>query len=341
MSKKTTVLVTGAGGNIGRETVKMLVKRNSKLEIRVFDLDTAKNREFFDRYRENLKVFLGDITMPSSLDEATTGVDVTIHMASIIPPLANYNPELAHNVNVEGTKNLVRKLKEHSPESFILMASSVAVYGDRLLDPYIKVTDPLKPSEGDHYADTKIQMEKIIQESGLRWSIYRLAAIMGMGNHIMGGLMFRMPLEQIMEIATPRDTARAVVNTINHIPQVEGRIFNLGGGIECTTTYRSFLEQNFDIYGIGTLDFPQHAFATKNFHCGYYEDGDDLENILNFRRDTLDDYYKQNKAYITAPQKWATKLTRRLIKSYMLNKSEPYKAWLSQDPEMMSLYFRE
>lgn len=61
---------------------------------------------------------------------------------------------------------------------FIPMALSVAVYGDRFLDPYIKVDDPLIPALGDNYAYTKIEMEKLIQESGLSYSIFRLARIM-------------------------------------------------------------------------------------------------------------------------------------------------------------------
>ena len=233
---KKSVLLTGAGGSIGREIVKQLVA-SGQYELRVFDLDNPRNREFFDRYEGALKVYFGDITDPESLVAPTTNVDVVLHMASVIPPLAHDRPELAHKVNVEGTKNLITQLEQHSPNAFIAIASSVATYGDRLLNPYIKVSDPLTPAEGDNYAETKIAMERLVQESKLRWTIYRLAAIMGVGNHHVGKLMFRMPLEQIMEIATPRDTARAFVYTLEYLDEVEGKIFNLGGGAECTTTY--------------------------------------------------------------------------------------------------------
>lgn len=336
-----TVLLTGAGGNIGREVVEMMVRRTSKYRLRVFDLDTPKNREYFDRYKNQIDIYLGDITRPESLLAPTKGIDVVIHMASVIPPLALDNPELAQRVNVDGTRNLVEAVKTQSPEAQIIMASSVATYGDRLLTPFINVGDPLIPSEGDTYAKTKIEMENIIQRSGLKWTIYRLAAIMGAGNHNAPKLMFRMPLEQTIEICTPRDTARAFVNTLEHLEEVQERIFNLGGGSSCTTTFAEFLSTNFEIYGLAPLDFPSHAFAQKNFHCGYYEDGDELENILHFRRDSLEDYYNMVRAKTPRIQWLATKAISKLIKSYLLSKSEPYKAWLEQDEEAMKLYFRD
>ncbi|MDO5035992.1 MAG: NAD(P)-dependent oxidoreductase [Porphyromonas sp.] len=339
MREKTTVLVTGAAGSIGREVVRMLTQVPSECDIRVFDLKTAKNREFFDRYNGEIEVYFGDITDRSALEEATMGVDAVIHLASIIPPLADSKPELAKKVNIEGTRNLVASLEQNSPGAFLMMASSVAIYGDRLLDPYIKVGDPVKTGS-NIYAQTKLAMEETIQGSKLRHTIFRLAAIMGMQNHTMSGIMFRMPLAQIVEICTPRDTGRAFVNAISHQEELEGQIFNLGGGAECTTTYEEFLANNFRIYGLGALDFPLHAFATKNFHCGYYVDGDQLEEILKFRRDTLEDYYRQLAENITPIQRFATRLTRKQVKSYLLSKSEPYKAWLEEDREKMAEYFR-
>lgn len=338
--KNLTILLTGAGGSIGREITEMLIHKGG-YDLRVFDLGTPKNREFFDRHRDSLTAYLGDITQLETLTEATTGVDVVLHMASIIPPLAHDNPDLAQKVNVEGTKNLVAQLEQNSPKAFIAMASSVATYGDRLLDPYIKVTDPLTPAEGDNYAVTKIEMEKIVQNSQLRWTIYRLGAIMGAGNHQVGKLMFRMPLEQVMEIATPRDTARAFVHTLEHIEAVEGKVFNLGGGPQCTTTYGEFLAKNFELFGLAPLDFPSHAFATKNFHCGYYEDGNDLENILHFRQDTLEDYYQAVKKSTSPLTKLGAKMFSGIIKNYLLSKSEPYKAWKEQDKKAMEFFFRE
>lgn len=339
-TKHQTILLTGAGGTIGREVVKILLRRHGEFVIRVFDLPSPKNREFFSRYEGEIEVYYGDITREEDLARVTKGVDFVIHMASIIPPLANEKPLLVDSVNVGGTRKLIRAVEQNSPTAFFLFASSVAIYGDRFLDPFIKVSDPLTPAEGDHYGEGKILMEKSIRESRLQWTIFRLSAIMGPQNHMMSGIMFRMPLQQLMEITTPRDTARAFVNALFHIEEVSGRVFNLGGGATCTTTYADFLANNFRIYGLGNFDFPLHAFATKNFHCGFYEDGDILENILHFRRDSLDSYYWQLAASISWPQKKATELMAPLVKSYLLHLSEPYRAWRERDEDRIDFFFQ-
>lgn len=67
---------------------------------------------------------------------------------------------------------------------------------------------------------------------------------------------------------------------------------------------RRFPDGKFQIYGLGALDFLTHAFATKNFlHLLGFVDGDELEQILHFRRDTLEDYYSQLRQHISAPHK--------------------------------------
>lgn len=337
---KIRVLVTGAAGNIGQELIKMLTRRHNQFEVSVFDLNSPKNREFFDRYFDKINIFYGDVTDPTSLRDAIQNQDIIIHLASIIPPLAFREPELTKHVNIGGTANLVTSIEEYSPNAFLIIASSVAVYGDRLTNPYINIGDPLNPVAGDNYAASKIEMEKIVQASSLNWTIFRLSAVMGVGNHVSPELMFRVPLEQIMEICTPRDVARALTNSIYKVEELRGKVFNLGGGAVCTTTFGELLKKNFEIYGLGALDFPKNAFATKNFHCGYYEDGDELNNILDFRRDTLDDYYKQLKAKTPKLQRLATMGVSKLVKSYLLSKSEPYEAWINNDEEKKKLYFR-
>lgn len=338
---RRTVLVTGAGGTIGSRVLRGFVRFRPDVEVRAFDLASPQNRDLFDQLQGHVEPFYGDITKPETLVEACTGVDYVVHLAAIIPPAADQNPDLANKINVEGTNNLLEVLKAHSPEAFIAMASSVSVYGDRVKDPMIRVTDPVHPSEGDHYAQTKLAMEQLIRESGLRYTIFRLSAIMGAENHTMSGIMFHMPLDTTLEICTPADTARAFVNALDHLDELDGQTFNLGGGKECTTTYREFLTRNFKIYGLGEFDFPSRAFATKNFHCGYFADGKDLEDIVHFRTDTLADYYYQLSRHIPGIQKLATKLFASAVRSYLLHISEPYVAWKTQDVTMMRHFFRD
>lgn len=218
-----------------------------------------------------------------------------------------------------------------------MYSSSVSVYGDRINNPNINVGDPLIPSLGDEYAKTKLEAESIIQNSKLTWTIFRLAAIMK--NHKISELMFHMPLETTLEICTPEDTARAFVNGIYKQKELKQQIFNLGGGIECTTSYKTFLQNSFNLFGLGKLNFKQYSFAKINFHCGHYADGGKLQEITNFRKDNLQSYYKKTDKGISIFTKFFASILRYPIKKYLQTKSEPLKAIKQKNSVLILRFF--
>jgi nucleoside-diphosphate-sugar epimerase len=233
----------------------------------------------------------------------------------------------------------VECIQEFSPLAFFLYSSSISVYGDRNKDPWIKVTDPLLPSDRDEYARTKIEAENIVRNCKLRWSIFRLTAIMGIENHKPSAIMFHMPLESKLEIATPADTGRAFVNALGHLEELNGNIYNLSGGEKCRISYSDFLSRSFRIFGLGKPDFRENSFAGRNFHCGYYEDGDILDDILDFRRDTIDDYFRTLEKNISLFRKIPTILLRKIIKHNLQKKSEPLAAIEENNQTDIKHYF--
>ena len=112
-----------------------------------------------------------------------------------------------------------------------------------------------------------------------------------------------------------------------------------GGGESCCMTYREFLEKSFKIYGLGSFNFPKHAFAERNFHCGRMVDGDDLEHILNFRRDTFHSYFEKTKSDVNPFLRFITILFRPIIKWVLLAQSEPYKAYRTRDKLQLNHFF--
>lgn len=332
------VLLTGGSGAVGQNVLKQLVEEK-KIELVAFDIKTKKSMRFYAPFLNKMSVVYGDISKREDLISACQGIDAVIHLAAIIPPLADQNPQLAHQVNVVGTQNLLSLVEENSPNAFFLYASSVSVYGNRLIDPYIKIGDPLLPSVGDEYAKTKILAEESIQKSRLDWSIFRLSAIMGVDNHQISPLMFHMPLDTSMEITTPQDTGRAFVHALHKREQLSKQIFNLGGGEACRISYEEFLSTSFKIFGLGELNFPRNSFAENNFHCGYYADGDELENIVHFRRDTITSYFEAVKKSVSPLKKFFASLFRGIIKRHLLKQSDPLKAHNNQDKELILRYF--
>ena len=333
------ILVTGAAGTIGLAVIKSLLDEYKDFELSLFELPSTKNRRRLKKFSDKAKIIWGDIRRKEDIEYAVKGVDYVIHLAAIIPPLADKNVKLAWEVNVEGTRNLLEGLRRYSPGAMVIYSSSVAVYGDRLSRPWIKVGDELRPSEGDYYAQTKIVAEDLIRSSGLKWTIFRVSAVFGVKNHKISGLMFHMPLSTPIEIITPEDAGRAFAKAVGKSSQLEGRIFNLGGGQSCRIIYKDFLERAFALYGLGPVKFPVTAFATKNFHCGFFEDSDELEEILQFRRDSIDSYFKRLKERIRWYERMSTQAVAPIVRFVLLMKSEPYRALLKGEIKKLRRFY--
>jgi threonine 3-dehydrogenase len=128
--RKEVVLITGANGEIGHGLISHLAaKENANiLALDVMPLD--------DDLRSMCERFIqGDILDQMLLGRLVAEYEIRsiYHLASILSTKAEYNPETAHRVNVEGTLNLLRLAVEQAawqgkPVKF-LYPSSIAVYG--------------------------------------------------------------------------------------------------------------------------------------------------------------------------------------------------------------------
>jgi nucleoside-diphosphate-sugar epimerase len=242
---------------------------------------------------------LGDIRDPELGRRAVEGQDAVLHLAALIPPAADRWPQLARSVNIGGTANLLAALRairrRGGPCPRLVFASSVAAYGDRVADYWIRTSDTLAPSPGDEYGKTKVEAEALIRSAGEDWglpfAILRLGAIMWRKKLDPDPLLFHMPLGTKLEICHTEDTGRAFAMAARSEAAL-GRTFDIGGGASCRTEYRSFLDRMFSLIGLGGISrFPASAFATSGFHCGWYADSDDAEEVLGFRSKGLEDYY--------------------------------------------------
>lgn len=128
--RQKVVLITGANGEIGHGLIQHLAKNTDSqiVALDVVPLDKSL-REFCKTY------IVGDI-----LDQMLLGrlvveheISTIYHLASILSTKAEYNPETAHRINVEGTMNLLRLAVEQSQwqgESVkFIYPSSIAAYG--------------------------------------------------------------------------------------------------------------------------------------------------------------------------------------------------------------------
>ena len=193
------ILVTGAFGNVGRSTVAACLAEGDR--VTVLEADTKRTRRLarplerlWARRGRKPTILLGDVRDPEIGRRAVAGQDVVLHLAALIPPAADRFPELARSVNIGGTANLVAACTELPNPPRFVFASSVAAYGDRVADYWIRTGDPLAPSPGDEYGQTKVEAEALLRVSGLDFVILRLGAIMWRKKLDPDPLLFSMPL---------------------------------------------------------------------------------------------------------------------------------------------------
>ena len=275
--------LTGASGAVGIEAFKELLRKNGRYRTRILSLDNHSERKLFKPYQDQIEIIWGDIRDQRVAETAVNETDVVLHVAGIIPPIADQNPELAREVNVLGTRNLVNAVRKQLKPTKFIFTSSISVYGDRLRNPDINVTDPLNPSDGDEYAQTKIEAENIIKSSGIKWSIFRLCGILVERMKIQP-LMFHMPLGTALEWCHPSDVGYALVEAIDH-NSILGKIYNLGGGEKCRIKAKDFIKVMFQAWGLEPEILPDYAFAIQNFHSGYYQDSSELNGIFIISRE--------------------------------------------------------
>lgn len=334
----TTILVTGAFGNVGQsvlaalnssqtwqldtipfETRARLTKR--EFVIRVLDIPNTNNRKLAKKLQKiiPMEIVWGSITDEQTLKHALEGVSVVIHLAAIIPPLSNAMPELAYTINVKGTDLLIKLMQAQHNRPKLVFSSSVAVYGDRVENYFIRTDDPLSPCDDDAYAHHKVACESMIRASSLSWVICRLSYIVWRKKLFMDPLMFRMPLETHMEVCHTLDTGLALARS-GFVPEAEGQTLNLGGGPACRTTYREYLDRMFKLFGLGGAGFlPREAFSNKGFHCGYM-DTERAEALLKFQHHTLEDYYAEVHEETRSRRFWVT-LARKSAQAWLIAQS--------------------
>lgn len=124
------VLVTGAGGEIGHGLISAFAEAGRQdiiaLDVRELDPELrAKCRE----------TFVGDIGDRSLLERLLANYEISEihHLAALLSTRTEFNPEAAHEVNVNGTLNLLRlaaeQARSHGERVKFLFPSSIAVYG--------------------------------------------------------------------------------------------------------------------------------------------------------------------------------------------------------------------
>ncbi|MFX1454159.1 MAG: NAD-dependent epimerase/dehydratase family protein [Promethearchaeota archaeon] len=317
------ILLTGAFGNVGLSTLTELLTRD--YNIRIFELKNRKNRRIALKFKNHVEIIWGDLTNLKDVERAIQGCNVVIHVGAIIPPLADRYPKLAYSVNVRGTSNIIQAMETQPQKPKLIFTSSVAIYGDRLNNPLIELSDPINPNPDDEYAKQKVICEEMIRSSRLEWAIFRLTYIVSINKLQMDPLMFKMPLDTCIEICDTKDVGLALVNAIEN-EEIWGETLHIAGGERCRITYKEYLNNMMDIFGIGNNTLPEEAFNTKGYHCGYMNT-EKSQSMLYYQKHTIDDYFSEVRKKVAFSRFW-TVIFRSVAKKYLLTKSSYYREYI-------------
>ena len=161
--REQVILITGANGEIGHGLIRYLAEQNCPIvTLDVNPLDKAL-RPLVSKW------IVGDV-----LDQILLGrlvvehqIRTIYHLASILSTKAEYNPETAHRINVEGTLNLLRLAVEQSQwqgqSVKFIYPSSIAVYGMPSLEEKRRIG---KVKEGEYtFPTTMYGCNKLYCES--------------------------------------------------------------------------------------------------------------------------------------------------------------------------------
>ena len=151
-------IVTGGAGFIGSNIVKKLISRGDNVIV-IDNLNTGKE-ENLETVKDKIVFFKDSIMNIDLLEKQTQEIDGIFHQAALASVQDSFSkPDEYHNINVNGTENILKLAKKNKFK--VVYASSSSVYGNPERIP-IKESDSKNPI--NPYAETKLKKEKLAEE---------------------------------------------------------------------------------------------------------------------------------------------------------------------------------
>lgn len=214
-SDRGMMFVTGATGYVGRFLVRRLVEASLRVRCLVLPDDTLEPLASLP-----VEVVRGDVTRLETLLPHGDGLGSIVHAAAAMLPNP---PALVERVNVVGTRNVLDFAKRSGVNRVVYLSAVSAVY-----------------TRKNSYGRSKAEAERLVRESGLRYTILRPTMVYGPG----GGLHFetlvtlgrKIPLIfPVLGPGTARlqpiwidDLIDAIVGVL-HAPSVYDRTYDVSG----------------------------------------------------------------------------------------------------------------
>jgi len=242
-------LVTGGAGFIGSHLVERLLGKG--YGVRVYDNFSSGKRDNLASFAGRVEIIEADVRDAPQLDFYAAGCDVIFHEAAIVSvPYSIEHPQETHDVNVQGTLNVLQAARRQNVKR-VVFASSAAVYGQEPALPKHEAMrlEPVSPygvekAASEHYLAAWNELFGI-ETVALRYfnvfgprqdpssaysgviSIFTARALAGKKPTIYGdGTQSR----DFVYVANVVDANLLAAET----PGIGGRVFNVGAGTRTT-----------------------------------------------------------------------------------------------------------
>jgi len=194
-------VVTGGAGFIGSHITKKLVERGDVVTV-IDNMNTGKEKNL-ESVIDKISFVKGDVLDTELLEGITKDVDGVFHQAALASVQDSFDePDEYHNVNVNGTENILKLSKKYGFK--VVYASSSSVYGNPIRIP-IKESDEKNPI--NPYAETKLKKEGLAIEyskMGVRVIGLRYFNVFGKGQSKEYAGVLKLFLERIRDKLPPK-----------------------------------------------------------------------------------------------------------------------------------------
>jgi uncharacterized protein YbjT (DUF2867 family) len=157
------ILVTGGTGVIGEGVIPELISRGHAVRL------LSRHADDDAKQWPGVEPFAGNVAEAASLNGAADGCDAIVHIAGIAfedPPKLTFQA-----VNVDGTRNMLDEAKRANVERFVYVSSLGADVGE------------------SDYHKSKREAERLVEGSGLEWTIVRPGNVYGPGDEVVSRIL--------------------------------------------------------------------------------------------------------------------------------------------------------
>ncbi len=166
------VLVTGAGGFVGRHLIRAM---SGRYQVTAVDADLSALT-----HEPSLRLCEGDIADEAVRQAALAdGIDGVVHLAAVPGGAAEADPALSRRVNINATLDLLDACAAAGSRPRVVFASTIAVFGDRFPEGGVNDATPVAPRliYGAHKAMVEIMLAALTRRGAIDGMALRLPGI--------------------------------------------------------------------------------------------------------------------------------------------------------------------